>query len=140
MSAGAAYGRDMTGTDPRRALGAQGEQAAAEHLERAGYEIVERNFRTRLGELDLIAADSRHIVFCEVKTRVTASRRPIVHPLQSVGHRKRRRLRLLASEWLRSRDAPTARPHRPELRFDAIGIILDPTGRIVELEHVEGAF
>ncbi len=53
-------------TDPRRALGVLGERFAAEHLARAGYVIVGRNYRTRFGELDLIAADERFLVFCEV--------------------------------------------------------------------------
>ena len=55
-------------SDPRRALGALGERLAAEHLERAGYRIVERNYRTRYGELDIVASGERCLVFCEVKT------------------------------------------------------------------------
>src|SRR3954447_3672798 len=55
--------------DPRRHLGQLGEQLAAEHLLRRGFEIVERNYRTRWGELDIIAFDGRTLAFCEVKTR-----------------------------------------------------------------------
>ncbi|MGZ4219172.1 MAG: YraN family protein [Solirubrobacteraceae bacterium] len=52
--------------DPRRHLGQLGEQLAAEHLVRRGFEIVERNYRTRWGELDIIAFDGRILAFCEV--------------------------------------------------------------------------
>ena len=61
--------------DLRQRLGSAGERLAAEHLERRGFEIVERNYRTRWGELDLIAFDGRVLVFCEVKTRRAGSRR-----------------------------------------------------------------
>ena len=60
-------------TDPRLRLGALGEQLAAEHLVRRGFEIVERNYRTRWGELDIIAFDGRTLAFCEVKTRRMAA-------------------------------------------------------------------
>jgi putative endonuclease len=128
-----------TSTDPRRALGAEGERLAAEHLSRAGMTILERNFRTRLGELDLIAADRRSIVFCEVKTRVVGRARGPDGPLDSIGPRKRRRLRTMAAEWLAKADA-SRRVHRPELRFDAIGITLTRTGELLALEHLENAF
>ena len=130
----------MSTTDRRRPLGALGERLAARHLERLGYEIVERNFRVDRGEIDLIAADERFIVFCEVKTRIAGSRSGPALPLDAIDWRKRRRLRLLAREWLRRRAPGTERPARPELRFDAIGIVLSPAGRLLSLEHVEGAF
>lgn len=53
--------------DPRRRLGYAGEQLAADHLARRGFRILERNFRTRWGELDIIATNGRSIVFCELK-------------------------------------------------------------------------
>src|ERR1700727_927113 len=62
-------GEGSAPVDPRRRLGARGEQLAAEHLERLGYRIVGRNYRTRWGELDLIAHDGRLLAFVEVKTR-----------------------------------------------------------------------
>ena len=51
--------------DPRRRLGEEGESLACRHLEARGFEVVERNFRTRYGELDVVAADRRHLVFVE---------------------------------------------------------------------------
>jgi putative endonuclease len=123
--------------DRRKALGAAGERLAAAHLEARGFRVVERNYRTRHGELDLIAADARHLVFCEVKARVARTAGP-PDPLLSVDWRKRRRLRRMAREWLAQRILDGPRP--PELRFDAIGITLDRTGALVALDHVEGAF
>src|SRR3954466_5514585 len=87
-------------TDKRRKHGELGERIAEEHLEHRGYSIVARNFRTRYGELDLIAADSRSLVFCEVKTRVAGSRGGPDGPLDAIGPRKRDRLRRMATQWL----------------------------------------
>jgi putative endonuclease len=122
-------------TDQRRAVGAIGEQLAAEHLERLGFAIVERNYRTRWGELDIIASDGRTLVFCEVKSRVGAA--AVGAALESVGARKRARLRRLARRWLADR---RDHPRALNLRFDAIGVTLDRCGRLLALEHVEAAF
>jgi len=125
--------------DPRRALGALGERLAAEHLARAGYALLARNYRTRFGEIDIIAADARCLVFCEVKTRVAGRPAGPEGPLDAIGPRKRRQLRAMAREWLASEDARD-RPHRPELRFDAIGIVITSRGVLASLEHLENAF
>jgi putative endonuclease len=126
--------------DRRRAWGELGERIAARHLVAQGYEILERNFRTRRGELDVIAADARCIVFCEVKTRVGPGRSGPLRGLDAIGPSKRRRLRALAGQWLRERPVGAARPARPRLRFDAIGVTLSPSGALVSLEHVPDAF
>src|ERR687888_2561624 len=103
-------------SDPRRALGALGERLAAEHLARAGYVVLARNYRTRFGEIDIIAVDSRCVVFCEVKTRVAGlPRNGPSDPLDAIGPRKQRQLRAMAREWLAAKDT-RERPHRPELR------------------------
>ena len=124
-------------TDLRRERGALGERIAAEHLEHRGYRIVARNFRTRHGELDLVAAGERALVFCEVKTRVAGGTSGPAGPLDGIGPMKRRRLRALASEWLAATDD---RPRCPDVRFDAIGVTLDRDGRLLALEHLEAAF
>jgi putative endonuclease len=126
------------GSDWRRRLGALGERFAREHLRSSGLAIVDRNFRTRHGELDVVASDARYLVFCEVKTRIASATPGPFGPLASVGARKQRQVRQMAREWLASRPAPRRRP--PELRFDAIGVTVDAAGRLVELEHVENAF
>ncbi len=121
--------------DLRPQLGRLGEQLATEHLIRRGFEIVERNYRTRWGELDIVAYDGRTLAFCEVKTRrLTAPGRD---PLESVHAVKRSKVRKMAGRWLIER---TDRPYADNVRFDAIGVTLDPAGRLVSLEHLEGAF
>lgn len=119
--------------DLRHRLGRVGEQLAAEHLERRGLAILARNHRTRWGELDLIAADERRIVFCEVKTR----RLGASGPFDGLRETQCRRLRRMAAAWLQEHDDC---PRTPELRFDAIGVTIDARGRLVALEHLEGAF
>lgn len=125
--------------DPRRRLGDRGERLACKHLEARGFEVLERNFRTRRGELDVVARNERFLLFCEVKTRILseAAGGPL-GPFAAIGPRKRRRVRLMATEWLATRRVPGPRP--PELRFDAIGVEFDSAGRMTALEHLEDAF
>ncbi|HEY1507802.1 MAG TPA: YraN family protein [Solirubrobacteraceae bacterium] len=122
-------------SDPRRRLGQLGEQLAAEHLLRRGFEIVERNYRTRWGELDIIAYDGRILAFCEVKSRrVAHDRRKAFEALHAP---KRNQVRKMAACWLSER---SQRPFASELRFDAIGVTFSPDGRLLGIEHLEGAF
>ena len=118
--------------DPRRTLGRLGEDLAAEHLERLGYAIVARNHRTRHGELDLVACDGRTLVFCEVKTR-----RGRGDPWDGLHPAKQAQVRRMARAYLAGE---AERPRVPGLRFDAIGVVIDPRGRLVRLDHLEGAF
>jgi putative endonuclease len=126
--------------DPRRRLGARGEGLAARHLEARGYEVVERNFRTRYGELDVVARDARFLVFCEVKTRIVrqAAEADVLGPFAAIGSRKQQQVRAMAREWLTQGRLEGPRPQ--ELRFDAIGVSFDAHGRLVALEHLEAAF
>ena len=120
-------------SDLRHRLGARGEQLAAEHLERRGLRVLERNYRTRWGELDLVGFDGARLVFCEVKTRRAGSGLP----WDALGSTKQGRVRAMARQWLAER---SDRPHTAEVRFDAIGVTIDAQGRLVTLEHLEGAF
>lgn len=97
---------------------------------------MERNYRTRWGELDIVASDGRTIVFCEVKARRAASATRLP-PFASLHGRKRAQVRAMASQWLADR---ADRPYAALLRFDAIGVWIDAAGRLVRLEHLEGAF
>ena len=126
--------------DARRRLGARGEELAAKHLEARGYQLVERNFRTRYGELDVVARDARFLVFCEVKTRIArgAPGKDVLGPFAAIGPRKQRQVRAMAREWLTHGRLEGPRP--PEVRFDAIGVSFDPAGRLLALEHLEAAF
>jgi putative endonuclease len=126
----------------RSETGRIGERAAARHLERSGYRVIERNYRTREGEIDLIAVTGETLVFCEVKTLVVRSRSSSgpAHPLESVRHAKRTRIRRLARAWLSERSAEVRLRGRRNARFDAIAVLLEPSGRLLRLEHVEAAF
>ena len=121
--------------DVRQDIGRRGEQLAAEHLQRRGFAIVERNYRTRWGELDIIAFDGRTLAFCEVKTRRLS--RGTGSPFDGLRPPKRAQVRKMAGSWLIER---RERPYADELRFDAIGVTLDGRGSLIELEHLEGAF
>jgi putative endonuclease len=120
-------------TDARKTLGRLGEQLAAEHFERLGWEIVSRNHRTRLGEIDLIAVDGETLVFAEVKTCRLGRRRP----WESLHERKRSQVRRLAGAWFNER---RDRPYFVRIRCDAIGIVLDDGDMLVRLDHLKDAF
>jgi putative endonuclease len=121
--------------DLRQHFGRLGEQLAAEHLARRGFRIVERNYRTRWGELDLIAFDGRTLAFCEVKTRRLLA--GTGSPFDALRPSKQGQVRKMAASWLIDR---TERPHADLVRFDAIGVTLDRAGELVSIEHLEGAF
>lgn len=104
-------------TDRRRLIGQVGEDLAANYVEKLGWQILERNWRTRNGELDLIAADGDTLVIVEVKTRAS---RTYTDPLAAVTPQKLRRMRLLARQWLAQQDR-----FWEVVRFDVISILLD---------------
>ena len=114
----------------RMTLGRLGEAAAADHLQRVGMRILDRNWRCAAGELDIVAADGDCLVVCEVKTRRSLD---FGHPVEAVGTRKMRRLRSLAGAWLAERSL-----HAPRLRIDVIGILVPGDGPAV-ITHVRGA-
>jgi putative endonuclease len=123
----------------RRALGRHGEQLACAHLQRRGYEVLARNVRTRAGEIDVVASAGRLLVFVEVKTLTAPGPRmaAAARPLDWLRPRQRRRLRLLAAAWLHdTRD----RPRAASIRFDAVGVVVDPHGALLRLDHVESAW
>lgn len=119
-------------SDPRHHLGALGERLAAQHLERLGYDVVARNHRTRFGEIDLVAASADVLVFVEVKARRGSGR-----PWDNLHERKQHQVRRMAAAYLAD---VSDRPRARELRFDAIGVTVDAAGRLVSLDHLEGAF
>lgn len=125
--------------DPRRKLGDLGEEEAVRHLVLRGHRILDRNFRTRYGELDVVSSTAACLVFCEVKTRTAGGRGGPASALEAVGPAKRRRLRLMAREWFRLRGPGHERLPRG-VRFDAIGVVVDAGRKLVALDHVEDAF
>jgi putative endonuclease len=114
-------------TDARRALGARGEDAVVTWYEQRGYHIVDRNWRCRDGELDLVARRGDVVVFCEVKARSSSA---FGAPVEAVTWHKQKRVRHLARLWLMARHA--AAP--AGMRFDVASVL---AGRI---EIVEDAF
>jgi putative endonuclease len=122
--------------DPRHRLGRLGEHLAAEHLVRRGFQILERNYRTRWGELDIVAFDGETLCFCEVKTRRLAPG-SVLGPFDSIRAAKRSRVRRMAGSWMAEH---TERAFARAIRCDAIGVTFDRGGRLVSLDHLEGAF
>jgi len=111
--------------DPRRAYGAAGEARAAAWYEQHGYEVVERNWRCKEGELDLVVRRGRDLVFVEVKARRTDR---FGTPAEAVTPAKQRRLRTLAGRYLELTNTRAA-----SLRFDVVAILGE------DLEVIEAA-
>ncbi len=117
-------------TSANQILGRLGERLALEHYQRLGFRLLDRNHRTRAGEIDLVVCNRRTTVFAEVKTRRAGG----LDPLLSITAIKRRRLRALAAAWLA--DHPD-RPRTAELRIDAVAVVVDDCGTLVALEQFE---
>jgi putative endonuclease len=118
--------------DYRRTLGVAGEDAVAELYSNAGYAVLDRNWRCREGELDLVVARDGVVVFCEVKTRRGAT---FGTPFEAVTFTKQRRLRMLALRWLKEHPEY----HAPELRFD-VASVLAVSGTAPVIDVLEAAF
>jgi putative endonuclease len=117
--------------DGRRVLGARGESLIADRYLAGGYEILDRNWRCRQGELDLVVHRDRVLVFCEVKTR---SSDRFGAPIEAITREKRQRIRVLAGRWL-DEHKPVVR----EVRFDVASVLVRADGEAV-IEVMEGAF
>ncbi len=111
-------------------LGRKGEGLAASYFREKGWEILERNYRTRLGEIDLVCRDRNSIVFVEVKTRASAV---FARPDESVTQSKQAKLRRLVEDYLVKHNLESS-----DVRFDVLGVTLG--GRRPEFEHIIGAF
>jgi putative endonuclease len=124
-------------TVARQRTGRLAEDLVARRLAERGWEIVERNARTRHGELDLVALDGGTLVFVEVKAGRRGATFGPERPVLSVDHRKQRRVRRLATAWIAERRSLR---HYEDIRFDAVGVTFDRTGRVVDVEYIAGAF
>ena len=116
--------------DPRRQLGDAGEDLAARALKKQGYKILERNYVTPLGEIDLIARHRGELVFIEVKTRRSNQ---FADPKDAVTPAKQARLQRLADYYLQRK-----RLGEVEMRFDVVGIIM--AGDVPKVEIIQDAF
>jgi len=112
-------------------LGAHGEELAAKHLAEAGYRVLDRNWRWRQGEIDLVAEKAGEIVFVEVKARRS---HVFGIPEEAVTRSKQRKLIRTAYAYLARRGSPDAR-----WRIDVIALDLNAEGEVVRLEHFENA-
>lgn len=124
-------------TSHNRSVGARGEAIAAGYLEGLGYCVLDRNWYSRYGELDLIVAQGDSLVAVEVKTRTGLG---YGHPLQAITAQKAARLRRLLLEWCRAHDPDAgweARSRWKNLRVDAIGIVLR-NGVSPNIDHLQG--
>jgi putative endonuclease len=125
-------------TMARQRLGRLAEDLVAARLSRSGWRIVQRNARTRTGELDLIAMEGSVLVFVEVKAGRAGSEYGPERPALAVGPRKQRRLRRLAREWLAAEQRP--RPSGVSgYRFDVVGVSFSGDGR-PDVDHIRDAF
>jgi putative endonuclease len=117
--------------DRRRALGAAGERLVADWYTARGFDVIDRNWRCRDGEIDLVLRTGRTIVFCEVKTRTSTA---FGTPAEAVTRDKQRRLRRLAGRWLDDTGTRGA-----DLRFD-VASVLWPPGGDPTVDVIEAAF
>jgi putative endonuclease len=111
------------------ALGQQGEELAAEYLQRAGFRILSRNWRCSEGEIDIVMADRRALVAVEVKTRSSTA---YGTPLEAVTRKKRNRLRRLAVQWVVAHGVLF-----DEVRIDVVEVLKDERGGFT-VEHIRG--
>jgi putative endonuclease len=127
-------------TTTRLRTGRIAEARAAEHLALLGYAILSRNARTKYGELDLVAIDARALVFVEVKAVRAGSRVGPQRAVLWVTPRKQLQVRRLAAAWMAERREAGSTPRYAEIRFDAVGVVLDRDDAVLDLEHLVGAF
>ncbi|WP_406282175.1 YraN family protein [Embleya sp. NBC_00896] len=125
--AGGRPGRSRNG-----AVGRYGERVAARYLVEQGMAVLDRNWRCRDGEIDIVARDGPTLVVCEVKTRRAGG---FEHPLEAIGAVKTERLRVLAERWLLAH--PLGGPPGREVRIDLVAVVPAASGA-AHVEHVRG--
>jgi len=110
----------------------KGEEAAARFLARSGYAILDKNVRTRAGEIDLVAKEGKTLVFVEVKTLRDLVGDP---PQAAVNTRKQNRLGKLAHGYLKQK-----RIRQTPCRFDVVSVIINDEGGVKAIRHIPNAF
>lgn len=111
--------------DTRQQFGKRGEALALAHLRKKGYKVIERNYRTRTGEIDIIAKHQGRIVFVEVKTRRTGA---YGDPKSAVTFKKQRKISMVALEYLKKRHSL-----QTPARFDVVTVRSADDGDAVEI-------
>jgi putative endonuclease len=111
------------------ARGRLGERAAVKLLKKKGYKILEKNFRTRFGEIDIIAKKRERVIFVEVKTKTGEG---FGEPWEMVNKRKLKQIIRMAETYLTKKDLGEA-----ACRVDVVGVWLDQADRLMKIEHWE---
>ena len=115
-----------------RERGTKGEQLAARYLKRQGYRILDQNYHSRFGEIDIIAERGDIIAFCEVKTRKDDS---FASAMEAVDYKKQHKIIVTASQFLSQKEVEL------QPRFDVIEVYLEKgLFSKARINHVEGAF
>ncbi|MEA3485611.1 MAG: YraN family protein [Candidatus Aerophobetes bacterium] len=115
----------------KRELGKIGENTAVKFLKRKRYEIIERNYRCPLGEIDIVARDKKTLVFVEVKTRSSTN---FGLPEEAISYRKKQHLSRIASFYLIYYKIKEA-----DCRFDVVSILMDKD-EIEDIHLIKNAF
>ena len=123
----------------RQELGKLGEELAASYLQEKGYRLLERNYRCRLGEIDIVALDGEVLVFVEVRCR-TSGRFGL--PQESIRREKQAKLRKLAQYYLlrAARPGPAPATGKNKVRFDVLALLFDCEQAACRIEHIQNAF
>ncbi len=111
--------------------GNRGEDLAAEYLQKKGYKIEERNFRTRFGEIDIVCWDAKTLVFVEVKTKIGHD---FGEPEEMVGRRKLSQVSRMGEIYLLDKGLDVS------CRVDVVAIVLFENGEVEKLEHYEAVY
>jgi putative endonuclease len=120
----------LTGRDDRGGLGRWGEDLAARRLAADGYEIVARNWRCEVGEIDLVAQDGDDLAIVEVRSR---RGKAFGTPEESITQKKQARLVALAEAYVQATDWPG------NWRIDVVAVEMDGRGRLLRVDHYENA-
>ena len=115
-------------TNARKKLGSWGESVAATHLEANGYRIVARNWRSKIGELDIVAQKEEALAFVEVKTRRGRSHGT---PEDAITPRKAQKLISTVQSYLSENECD----EDLDFSIDVIAVELDKVGKVLRIEH-----
>ncbi|NCP47261.1 hypothetical protein AUJ42_00510 [Candidatus Collierbacteria bacterium CG1_02_44_10] len=125
-----------------KVTGNRGEDLAVEYLEKKGYKIEERNFRTRFGEIDIVCWDAQTLVFVEVKTKIGHD---FGEPEEMVDKRKMAQVQRMGEVYMRTQELKESRTQDEErwkgaCRVDVVAIVLKENGEVEKLEHYEAVY
>lgn len=119
-------------TRHRQALGRLGEDEAVAYLKKQGYRLLQRNYRCRLGEIDIIVMDGETLVFVEVRSRSSGR---FGLPQESIHWHKQSKVRKVAQYYLKA-----VQKEEVAVRFDVLALLFERENQSVQVEHIKGAF